>query len=261
MKHIKNWLLPVLTGLTVLACALLPRHLSQIQDRKIFHVIHAEAMSADSSLPVWSPELLQKIHLLASWLVKEPLIIIHRDLNEAESTPEELRTMKELVLSELDFFIQENLLPKSISINDFTEIHGNRIYLQDSEDSAGNWFLQAEVYDSEEFGLWMILDEETGKTLQLHFFCLSPIPLSFSVQDAGTGFLDHLDIEYELSVNTDNGLVLPLKDQCLQYCATVQGDSFQIEPEIDFSRLDADMRDAYGISADKTNSSMQIYDK
>ena len=260
MTSFKNWLLPILTGLIVLACALLPRQLSQLQDKKIFHLIHAESMSADSSLPISSPDLLQKIHLLASWDANEPLmIIICRDVNEEESTPEELRTMRELILSELNFFIQENLFPQTISVEDSLEIHGIRIYLQDSQESTGNWFLQGEIYDSNgEFGIWLTLDEETGKTLSLQFFHTSAMPSAFSVKNLGMALLDHLDVEYDLSFDSDTDLVLSLRKQKLLYRVSMLDDSFQIAPEIDFSTLDAKKTGAASISTDDTNSSVKI---
>ena len=67
MSNWKNWLFPILTGLTVTALALLPLRLSTLEDGELTGTVHAEPLKADNNFPSKPPELPGRLWLLAQY--------------------------------------------------------------------------------------------------------------------------------------------------------------------------------------------------
>ena len=146
MKYIIRWLLPAITVLTILSAALLPEKLSQFRDQKLFHAIHAEEISSNSSLPIWTPDLIQKLSLLYLHNNNPDgnITIINRSLNDSESTPEERRIMEELLYTELNSLVEAQILPKDLFSENYHLSSALRFYVQDNQENKGNWFLSVE---------------------------------------------------------------------------------------------------------------------
>ena len=64
MRNWKNWLFPLLTALTVTALALLPLHLSTLEDGRLTGTVHTEPLAADNNFPARPPDLPGRIWLL-----------------------------------------------------------------------------------------------------------------------------------------------------------------------------------------------------
>ncbi len=237
MKYLTRWLLPAITVLTVLAAAFLPEKLSQFQDQKLFHAVHSEEMSSNSSLPIWTPNLIQKLSLLDLWSnYPDDSTTISRSLSDSESTPEERRTMEEMVYTELTSLMEAQILSKDLFPKNYRLSSAQRFYIQDSQESSGNWFLSVElyediIYDSNYWSAWMILDEETGKMLRLTLYSSKILP-SVSLEAIGKAFLDRLGIEYETPKKNGPYVIFPLKETKLQYIIL-------LEPEILYISLNS----------------------
>ena len=67
MKRWQNWLVPVLTFLTVLVLTILPRQASLIQDRQLTSGVHREELASDSNFPFLPPSLVERFDLLSRW--------------------------------------------------------------------------------------------------------------------------------------------------------------------------------------------------
>ena len=61
MIHWKRWLLPVLSGIAVLASICLPEWASGLRDRELMGTVHAEAMDASQNLPVLPSTIQEKM--------------------------------------------------------------------------------------------------------------------------------------------------------------------------------------------------------
>ncbi len=231
MKYIIRWLLPAITVLTILSAALLPEKLSQFRDQKLFHAIHAEEISSNSSLPIWTPDLIQKLSLLYLHNNNPDgnITIINRSLNDSESTPEERRIMEELLYTELNSLVEAQILPKDLFSKNYHLSSALRFYVQDNQENKGNWFLSVELYD-ETLNYWgasIILDEETGKLLHLSLFSSENLP-PISPEIMGQTFLDRLGIEYEPFKKDGAYTIFPLKETNLQYTILLEPETLFI---------------------------------
>lgn len=234
MKYFIRWLLPISTIFTVLAAAILPKQLSQFQDQKLFHAVHAEEMSSNNSLPIWTPDIMQKLSLLKLWSYSpDNATVISRSLSDTESTPEERQAMEEIVYSELDSLIEAEILPITLFPQSYHLSGAQRFYIQDNQENNGNWFLSVELYQdiiydhSNDWGAWMIIDEETGKMLWLALYSSTPLP-DLSQETIGKAFLDRLDIEYEPPKKDGHYVTFPLKKNGLQYNILLEAENFNI---------------------------------
>lgn len=87
MKLIKKWLFPVLTCFLAAGAALLPQHVSQTRDVRLFGQVHAEELDA-APLPAWEPPTLpDRIALYAGQFSSAHPVLSFRDYGIFEEGP------------------------------------------------------------------------------------------------------------------------------------------------------------------------------
>ena len=138
MRNWKNWLAPILTGLTVVALALLPLRLSTLQDERLTGTVHTEPLAEDSNFPAKPPELPRRLLLLAQQReLADTLTIIGQELEGAaltESTELGRRELADLVVS--------GVLPKYLD-PDNAELFAGKVYLRDQRSEEHTSELQS----------------------------------------------------------------------------------------------------------------------
>lgn len=265
MTYVRRFFLPALTCLVILTAVLLPKRLSQFQDRQLFDTIHAGDMTADSSLPVWSPDLPASIALLHRWQTEtDASSLIVAILSLRDGTLEDLQTAENMVADGLSDLIECGIISEQIFSENPRIYPKERIYLQNGIKSTGAWFLAASVSTKVHYDIEMLLEEETGKIL-----CLSLADYSrehpFSCQEAGSAFLTYLGIEYkrlEVPKATAESLGAPdiaefaVADTDLKYL--VAGSDFQLEIITDF--LDKSASANSGYDSDYSKTPLSAYD-
>ena len=163
MRNWKNWLAPILTGLTVVALALLPLRLSALQDERLTGTVHTEPLAEDSNFPAKPPELPRRLQLLAQQReLADTLTIIGQEV-EGSALAENIR----LARGELANLAEAGVLPREID-PDIAELFASKLYLRDQTDLSAAGFVELSGYDkaSGEYRS-LVLDAETVEEAQV----------------------------------------------------------------------------------------------
>lgn len=235
MKNWIRWLFPMLTIFSILIAILLPQQFSLFQDQALYNIVHTEELKTENIFSVQESEqdLTKQIYLLLDWLgytdANAP-IMIEREVNETESTPEERKEMTELLSSGLKKLKENGLIQKDSFIE--SKAGGRWFYLQNQKEDTGNWFLSLELYDINiDAFLWMVLDKESGKIL---FISITNFKLKQekTVKEIGNLLLDQIGLDYQLVYEEKNIAVFSLIDTMLRYDVFYDGTIMQFFPQI-----------------------------
>lgn len=254
MKNWKNWLAPILTGLTVVALALLPLRLSMLQDQQLTGTVHTEALAEDSNFPAKPPELIRRLQLLAQEReLADSLTIIGQEL-EGRALAEHAERARE----ELAALVEAGVLPEALD-SDNAQLFGSKLYLRDQTDLSSAGFVNLGGYDkaSGEYRS-LVLDTETGLLVDLELDCAWILKNPLDAAEAGAAFLDRLGIPYQLTDHDDNGgsafwACFRLQGAPVLYYATIGRSTLRIGPWLDWEspELSQNQReDAMGLTTD-----------
>ena len=219
MRNWKNWLAPILTGLTVVALALLPLRLSALQDERLTGTVHTEPLAEDSNVPAKPPELPRRLLLLAQQReLADTLTIIGQELEGAALTES-----TELGRGELADLVVSGVLPKYLD-PDNAELFAGKVYLRDQTDLSSAGFIRLDGYDrdSGEYRLdsiWILKD--------------TPDPAAL-----GAAFLDRLGLEYQTFSHDPLLACFRLQDGPVLYYATISRTTLHIGPWLDWEALE-----------------------
>ncbi|QNL43308.1 hypothetical protein H8790_07290 [Oscillibacter hominis] len=199
MTHWKRWLLPVLSGIAVLASICLPEWASGLRDRELMGTVHAEAMDASQNLPVLPSTIQEKMELLYSSYGKmadEEIGTVEQELGNSAETEAWLRELADSMLEQLS---NVHLLPQEAV--EISEIDGVREVCRRMEDGASASFIRIWSYGKDGLYLFCVLDEETGLVLQAE--CNLPnLPqydsYVFEAADRGLQYFLGMGLETEL---------------------------------------------------------------
>ena len=253
MKNWKNWLAPILTGLTVVALALLPLRLSALQDERLTGTVHTELLAEDSNVPAKPPELPRRLQLLAQQReLADTLTIVGQEV-EGSALAENIR----LARGELANLAEAGILPGEID-PDIAKLFASKLYLRDQTDLSSAGFVELSGYDkaSGEYRS-LVLDAETGLlvSLEVDSAWIRTEPLAAS--EVGAAFLDRLSVEYEI-YQTDqcDWACFRLSEAPVLYYATIGRTTLHIGPWLDWEALDRSeaLDDALGYPTDTSVS-------
>lgn len=211
MRNWKNWLLPILTALTVTALALLPLRLSTLEDGELAGTVHAEPLTADNNFPARPPDLPGRIRLMVQWQeTPEKITLMSQELEGGDRGREMARLQE--ALTELGGLLSSEAAAL------LTEADGNswdwtRCYLRDQTDLSSASFIEATTYDKERrITLSAVLDGESGQLLRLVFHSVDGFPCTVSPQELGEAILDRLGLAYTLGESFDASAYFRLPD-------------------------------------------------
>lgn len=243
MSNWKNWLFPILTGLTVTALALLPLRLSTLEDGELTGTVHAEPLKADNNFPSKPPELPGRLWLLAQYhSIPDSLTIVGQ-----EPEREKLTELSAQAQTELQRLAELGILPEKTweYSQDFT---GGLLYLRDQRDLSSAAFAYLNAYDKQTGDyLSLYLDGESGRILELEMNSEQLWEFSVSAEDIGRVFFDGLDLEYELISNVqENVAAFQLADSNTVHWVRRYRDTLHITLEVDWQMVDDETRIAMG---------------
>lgn len=234
MRNWKNWLAPILTGLTVVALALLPLRLSTLRDQQLTGTVHTEALAEDSNFPAKPPELIRRLQLLAQQReLADSLTVIGQEL-EGRVLADDV----ELARGELAALVEAGALPDALDSNN-AELFGSKLYLRDQTDLSSAGFVMLDGYDRES-GEYrsLVLDAETGLLVELGLNSVWILKTSPNAAKAGAAFLDRLGVEYQLVDSSSHWACFRLQGAPVLYYATVGRSTLHIGPWLDWEALD-----------------------
>lgn len=186
-----NRLFPLLTLLTVLVLALLPRELSLWKDQRLQGSVQSEVLVTENDLPVRSPTLPERMELLAQWMTAEDIIS-----TQTELTGQTYETWVNTIRLELEDFRSNGLFPAELLPTDITNASCHRMYLR--RQLQGAEYIVMDAYlKVEGIHLWVVLDEETGQLLWLELGNRSAMKFLYEKLrpvEIGTFFLQRLGI-------------------------------------------------------------------
>ena len=144
MRNWKNWLLPLLTALTVGALALLPLRLSTLEDDRLTGTVHAEDLTADNNFPSKPPELPGRIRLLTQYQsVPELLTIVGQEPEAAK-----LEELSNQAWAELARLVKLGILPEKSGVYN-RGFRGSLLYLRDQRDLSSAAFAMLDTFNEE----------------------------------------------------------------------------------------------------------------
>ena len=243
MRSWKNWLIPLLTCLTVSALALLPPHLSGLRDRGLTGTVHAEPLAEDSNFPFEPPDLMGRVWLLAQWReAPESVILMMQDLEHGSPDWESASAAG---IAELESLLEEGVLsleePELPA--DFSSIY--RLYLRDPADLSSASFWMLETYDKRTGSYWSLsLDAETGRALALGLTSAQLRSHPLDIVDVGTSFLARLSLPCEAEEAEQYGYdgyssyLFHLADHRTRYHVLQIREGLDILPYVDWARLE-----------------------
>lgn len=253
MRNWKNWLAPILTGLTVAALALVPVRLSTLRDGELTGTVHTEALAEDSNFPAKPPELPRRLQLLAQQReLADSLTIIDQVLEDRA-----LIENAELVREELAELIEAGVLPEEIDAGG-ANLFGSKLYLRDQTELSSAGFVNLGGYDkgSGEYRS-LVVDAETGLLVDLELDSVWILKDPPDAAEAGAAFLDRLGVAYQLTAHEDHGggaywACFRLQGAPVLYYATIGRSTLRIGPWLDWETLDRSgaLGDALGYPTD-----------
>lgn len=248
MRNWKNWLFPILTALSVAALALLPLHLSTLEDGRLTGTVHAEALSADNNFPAKPPDLPGRVRLLVQWQeMPENLTIMSQELEGADrdQAMEQLRE----ALAELGGLLS----PEAAAV--LEEADGDswdwfRYYLRDQTDLSSASFTEATTYDkSRGVTLSAVLDGESGQILRLVFHHVDGVPCDASALELGKAVLDRLGLDYVPEQDFDASAYFRLPDCKSLFWVVREWNELDFSFTLDWSAVDGEIAASYGHEA------------
>ena len=235
MRNWKNWLAPILTGLTVVALALLPLRLSALQDERLTGTVHTELLAEDSNFPAKPPELPRRLQLLAQQReLADTLTIIGQEV-EGSALAENIR----LARGELANLAEAGVLPQEID-PDIAELFASKLYLRDQTDLSGASFVRLDGYDrdSGEYHS-LVLDAETELLVELEldsvWILKAPLPDPAAL---GAAFLDRLGLEYQAVSHDPLLACFRLQGAPVVYYVSISHTTLRIAPWLDWEALE-----------------------
>lgn len=246
MRNWKNWLAPILTGLTVAALALLPLRLSTLRDQQLTGTVHTEALAEDSNFPAKPPELIRRLQLLAQQReLADRLTIIGQEL-EGRALTENV----ELAREELAALVEAGVLPDALD-SDNAQLFGSKLYLRDQADLSSAGFVNLGGYDkaSGEYRS-LVLDAETGLLVDLELDCAWILKEPLDAAEAGAAFLDRLGVAYQLVDNSPLWACFRLQGAPVLYYATIGRTTLRIGPWLDWEAPELSQGAALGFPTD-----------
>lgn len=246
MRNWKNWLAPILTGLTVAALALLPLRLSTLRDQQLTGTVHTEALAEDSNFPAKPPELIRRLQLLAQQReLADRLTIIGQEL-EGRALTENV----ELARGELAALVEAGVLPDALD-SDNAQLFGSKLYLRDQADLSSAGFVNLGGYDkaSGEYRS-LVLDAETGLLVDLELDCAWILKEPLDAAEAGAAFLDRLGVAYQLVDNSPLWACFRLQGTPVLYYATIGRTTLRIGPWLDWEAPELSQGAALGFPTD-----------
>ncbi len=246
MRNWKNWLAPILTGLTVAALALLPLRLSTLRDQQLTGTVHTEALAEDSNFPAKPPELIRRLQLLAQQReLADRLTIIGQEL-EGRALTENV----ELARGELAALVETGVLPDALD-SDNAQLFGSKLYLRDQADLSSAGFVNLGGYDkaSGEYRS-LVLDAETGLLVDLELDCAWILKEPLDAAEAGAAFLDRLGVAYQLVDNSPLWACFRLQEAPVLYYVTVGRTTLRIGPWLDWEAPELSQGAALGFPTD-----------
>ncbi len=243
MGNWKNWLLPVLTALTVGALALLPLRLSTLEDGRLTGTVHTEPLAADNNFPSRPPELPGRLWLLAQYHSFPDLLTIVSQ----EPEREKLEELSAQAREELERLAEEGILPEKAGAygGNFT---GGLLYLRDQRDLSSAAFSYLNAYDKQTGAyLSLYLDGESGRILELEMNSDLLRDASAPAADIGQAFLDGLGLDYALmNHDSEDIAVFQAADSKTVHWVHRYKNTLRISLEVDWRVLDDDTRIAMG---------------
>lgn len=246
MRNWKNWLAPILTGLTVVALALLPLRLSVLRDGELTGRIHTEELAEDSNFPARPPELPRRLQLLAQRReLADRLTVIGQEL-EGRALAENA----ELARGELAALVEAGVLPEALNSDD-VQLFGSKLYLRDQTDLSSAGFVNLGGYDkaSGEYRS-LVLDAETGLLVDLELDCAWILKDPPDAAEAGAAFLDRLGVEYQLVDSSALWACFRLQGAPVLYYAAIDHSILRIGPWLDWESPELSQGDALGFPTD-----------
>ena len=243
MRNWKNWLLPLLTALTVGALALLPLHLSTLEDDRLTGTIHAEALTADNNFPSKPPELPGRIRLLTQYQsVPELLTIVGQEPEAAK-----LEELSNQAWAELARLVKLGILPEKSGVYN-RGFRGSLLYLRDQRDLSSAAFAMLDTHNKETGEtLSFYLDGESGQILTLELHSEYLLDFDTPAEDIGSAFFSALGLRYEPLDNIQsNHAAFRLADSDAVYWIIRYDNYLHITLEMDWRSLDDDPRTAMG---------------
>ena len=239
MKHIRAWLLPLFTLLTVLAVTVLPRYLSDLQDQKIIGHIHTEKLPTENSFLTQQPDLSQRMLLLSQWAEGYDVMTVQNEIKEsgahtetaADSENAAYHQLCSTVLAELNALTEIGLLPLDLMPLEASNMNVSRMYLQQQLIRAE--FYVFETYmKAENIHLLIVLDSETMNMvwLELGHPAMEKYYKSISPEEIGRFFLERLDVNCDLVTAGEFDAVFQITDADLQYWVSVEPYFLKIFP-------------------------------
>lgn len=255
MRNWKNWLAPVLTGLTVVALALLPLRLSMLQDQTLAGRVHTEPLAEDSNFPAKPPELARRLQLLAQQReLSESLTIIGQDLEGGA-----LAENAELARVELTKLIEAGVLPEELDPSE-AELFAGKLYLRDQRDLSSAAFVNLGGY-SKASGEYrsLVLDAETGLLVDLELDSPWIWKEPPDAAEAGAAFLDRLGVEYQLVERNRSSLwaCFRLSGAPVLYYVTISRTTLHMGPWLDWEALELS-QDQSAVLGFPTDASMSM---
>ena len=230
MKKRRNWVLPVITCVVVLAAALMPRFAAQWFDRQEMDKVHWEEMSTDSGLPVRFLTLQERLRLLCQWSTGEA----SEDMTMEQCAPEELDGMWEETLEEIGRFIDNTGLPVAAWSFEAAEIQGTRICLSDTGEPTNARFVLMEAYAGEDqASMTVIIDEASGRmaSLSAEIHTKSDgISLMGYAEPVGWVFFDWLGVESVVEERNPFLASFFIPECDVVYTVSITADHFRIYP-------------------------------
>ena len=252
MRNWKNCLVPILTGLTVLALALLSLRLSMLQDKSLTGTVHTEPLAEDSNFPAKPPELIRRLQLLAQQReLADSLTIIGQELEgkTLEETTGQAR-------GELANLMESGILPREMD-SDSAELFASKVYLRDQTDLSSAGFVDLGGYDktSGEYRS-LVLDAESGLLVDLELDAVWIWRNPPVAAEVGAAFLDRLGVEYQLVKDDPLWARFRLQGAPVLYYVTIGHTTLHIGPWLDWETLElsGDWNDALGLPTDASIS-------
>lgn len=245
MGNWKNWLLPILTALTVAALALLPLRLSTLEDGRLTGTVHAEPLTADNNFPAKPPDLPGRIRLLVQWQeMPEKITLMSQELEGADRD-REMRRLRE-ALADLGTLLS----PTSAAL--LAEADGSswdwfRYYLRDQMDLSSASFIEATTYDkSRHITLSAVLDGESGQILRLVFRSVDGVPCDASPQELGEAILDRLGLVYTPEESFSASAYFRLPDCGSLFWIMLDWNELDFNFTLDWDAVDSETAEIYG---------------
>ena len=195
MQRLKQWGVPLLTGLVVLAAVVLPRQISALRDRGMLAAFHVEPLS-EEDLTVPELSLPEKLELL--WrAVQDPALEVFTSSQSLASPGDPASEQAADAFSRgMDCLLEWGMLPESVDRDSLEFQGGTRaVYVRsDGYQSVSMLYLHGTNAGRDSF--WIVVDEETGLPVWIDCALRSaPAEDLPSEEELGRHFLDGLGLE------------------------------------------------------------------